>query len=227
MEFMRELDTWFENLSNMPDMDNVHNLYSRYTTEGQIRLANLKRYFAQMLEYNPGTLLVGEAPGYQGAYRTGVPFCSESILLGPKNSFGLFGGSENGYDRVYEDDRIWKEPSATIVQRTLEDMGEPVLLWAAFPLHPHQPDKHLSNRTPSKYEISQGGDLLWQLIDILQPQRVVAIGNVAESCLNYLSIPCEKVRHPAHGGATKFRSQLVELVDNSSSQKAGIDQSAS
>lgn len=210
---MQELDTWFEDLSNMPDMDNVHNLYSRHTAEGRIRLANLKRYFTQMLEYNPDTLLVGEAPGYQGAYRTGVPFCSESILLGPKNSLGLFGGRENGYERVYEGDRIWKEPSATIVQRTLEEVGKPMLLWATFPLHPHQPDKHLSNRAPSKDEIRQGGYVLRQLTDIIKLQRVVAVGNVAESCLSYLGIPCEKVRHPAHGGATKFRSQLLSLAD--------------
>jgi uracil-DNA glycosylase len=206
---MQQIYQWLNRLSELPDMPAVHNLFSRYTPDGRIRLANLTRYFEQVLAYNPYTLLIGEAPGYQGSYRTGVPFCSEAILLGKKNKFGLFGGQENGYQRVYPGDRIWKEPSATIVQRTVDELGQPPLIWATFPLHPHHPDKELSNRAPNASEIRLGGVLLKNLIEITQPQCVVAVGNVAEKCLAELGIKALKVRHPSHGGAVQFRTQLL------------------
>jgi uracil-DNA glycosylase len=208
---MSALDTWFETLSDFPDMENVHNLFSRHAPEGQIRLANLRRYFNHMLTHQPTILLVGEAPGYQGTYRTGVPFCSESILLGPPNRFGLFGGGSNGHQRVYQDDRLWKEPSATVVQRTLNELPYPVLIWATFPLHPHQPGIDLSNRAPNPKEILLGSAILQELIRLLEPQRIVAVGNVAEKGLGSLGIPALKVRHPSHGGAKLFHDQLLAL----------------
>ncbi len=171
-----ELEAWFDKLSNLPNTPNVHNLFSRQDQAGLIRLGNLKQYFTHMLAHKPRTLLVGEAPGYQGTYRTGVPFCSEAIMLGPKNKFGLFGGPENGYRRVYVDSRIWKEPSATIVQRTIDELNTPPLVWATFPLHPHRLGTDLSNRAPSAAEIQLGSKLLNNLLTIMQPERVIAVG---------------------------------------------------
>lgn len=209
---MKELEPWFEQLAAVPDMPNVHNLFSNRTPDGVIRLANLKRYFEQVLAGDPDTLLIGEAPGYQGTYRTGVPFCSESILLGPKNRHGLFGGEQNGYQRVYEGERLWKEPSATVVQRTLDELPKLPLIWATFPLHPHKPGIELSNRTPNAAEVALGAELLGELIGILQPKQLFAVGNIAEKCLSGLGIQTVKIRHPSHGGATLFHDQLLELL---------------
>ena len=74
---MIALEGWFDTLASIEDMPNVHNLFSSSTREGRVRLANLKRYFEIMQPYGYETLLVGEAPEYQGSYRTGVPFCSD------------------------------------------------------------------------------------------------------------------------------------------------------
>ena len=208
----KALEPWFVRLSRLPDMPAVHNLFSENTPDCVARLENLKRYFEIMLMHQPQTLLVGEAPGYQGSYRTGVPFCSESILLGPPNKFNLFGGQENGFRRVYFGEKLWKEPSATIVQRTLDEINTPLLIWSTFPLHPHKSGDELSNRAPNSQEIALGGELLQELVEILQPQRVIAVGNIAENCLRVMGIEADKVRHPSHGGATQFREQLLGLV---------------
>ncbi len=206
------LNEWFQQLADIEDMPSVHNLFSSKTEEGRRRLHNLRRYMEHVLESSPDTLLVGEAPGYQGTYRTGVPFCSEAILLGPVNKFGQFGGYDNGFLRVYDSERLWKEPSATVVQRTISELPTLPLIWATFPLHPHKPDVELSNRAPNAGEVILGAELLKNLIDIIQPKRVVAVGNIAEKTLAGMGIETVKVRHPSHGGATQFREQLLRLL---------------
>jgi uracil-DNA glycosylase len=209
---MQEIDAWLKNLGSLPDLPNVHNLYSKWTPEGPIRVANLRRYFEQMLSYEPRVLLVGEAPGYQGTYRTGIPFGSEAIILGPVNKYGLFGGPANGFNRVLDGDRFWKEPTATVVQRALDDLDVPILAWATFPLHPHNPGVELSNRAPTRDEIALGAEVLLGLLAVVQPERVIAVGNVAASCLAQRGVPADKVRHPSHGGAMQFRAELFGLL---------------
>lgn len=208
---MQTIEAWLEKLSTLPDMPHVHNLFSKRTPEGVIRFQNLQRYFEIVLQHDPELLLVGEAPGYQGTCRTGVPFCSEAILLGPQDKFGLFGGKANGFTRAMSGDKIWKEPSATIVQRSLSELSKPPLIWATFPLHPHKPGCDLSNRAPAPSEIAVGAIILCELIDTFPKLRVIAVGNIAEKCLAQLKIKNTKIRHPSHGGAKLFHDQLLAL----------------
>ncbi len=211
-----QLSPWFDRLATLPDMDNVHNLFTNTTDAGRQRLANLQRYFELSLQHAPSTLLVGEAPGYQGTYRTGVPFTSEDILMGPQNKFGLHGGEANGFGVAMPSEKLWKEPSATIVQRTIDGLPALPLIWATFPLHPHLPGKELSNRAPKADEVALGASLLRDLIAVLQPVQVVAVGNIAEKTLNSLGISAIKVRHPSHGGATLFHRQVMNLLASES-----------
>lgn len=208
---MPKLEPWFSMLAEIPDMSNVHNLYSNSTKAGKTRLSNLKRYFEQVLATQPKVLLVGEAPGYQGTYRTGVPFCSESIMLRSASKHGFY-GEGNGYMRVYHEERVWKEPSATVVQRTMDELADPPLIWATFPLHPHKPGIELSNRAPNQAEVKLGSEILRQLIIIVRPEQIIAVGNVAESCLISLGYKPLKVRHPSHGGAKLFNEQLKAIL---------------
>ena len=208
----QKIGDWLTKLGELPDLPNVHNLYTTRTAAGRIRLANLRRYFELMLAQDPTAILIGEAPGYQGSYRTGVPFGSEAIMLGPVNQWGLFGGAANGFERALRDDRVWREPTATVVQRTFDELSIPVLAWATFPLHPYQPGNELSNRAPTRAEIKLGADVLCELTEALEPERVIAMGNVAAATLAVLGVPAEKVRHPSHGGAVQFREQLLALL---------------
>ncbi|MDH4104277.1 MAG: uracil-DNA glycosylase, partial [Thermoleophilia bacterium] len=98
--------------------------------------------------------------------------------------------------------------SATIVHGLLADLDADmrVLLWNTVPTHPHRPGDRLSNRGPSAVERRCGVTYACRIIEAVDPQEVVAIGRVAERTLKReLSREVHYVRHPANGGADKFR----------------------
>jgi hypothetical protein len=110
------------------------------------------------------------------------------------------------------------EPTATIVWGFLADQGiDPrrIVLWNAFPWHPYHLDKgSLSNRTPTDTELAVGHQMLKQLLKLGQFKQVVAIGEKSALQLQQLGIAATKVRHPANGGAGKFRAQMHDLLLN-------------
>jgi hypothetical protein len=126
-------------------------------------------------------LLVGEAAGYRGARVSGVPFTSERQLSGSGPA----------------------ESTATIVQRTLADMGlaDDVLLWNVVPTHPHEPGAPLSNRRPTATEVR---DAMRFLVELAAGRHTIPVGRLAHSLLGG-----RYVRHPAHGGSAEFREGLL------------------
>ncbi|EKD83379.1 MAG: hypothetical protein ACD_39C00718G0001 [uncultured bacterium] len=46
----------------------------------------------------------------------------------------------------------------------------------------------------------------------MQPEKIVAVGEKAALQLEKLQIEFFKVRHPANGGASKFREQFSALI---------------
>lgn len=145
------------------------------------RLENLRHYLYG--HWTASHILVGEAPGYQGARFSGIPFTSQYLLY--------------DYGR--------KEPSASIVWKTLRELKieNKVILWNSFLLHPHN-EKLLSNRRPTTEEIFSCNNILSQ---ICQDRIVVPIGKIAE--LATKSTFC--IRHPAYGGAILFKEGLKQI----------------
>lgn len=212
---LTRLEPWLKTLQGFHDRANAHALYDPATPEGRIRLSNLRIFLGQILPWKPGVLLVGEAPGYRGAWRTGVNFCAESNMMGPKDRFGVFGGAEAGYRLIAEGQRLRSETSSTVVQRVFQELPCPVLVWPALPLHPHKPGVDDSNRTPTPTELKRDGlPQLQQLIDLLQPRHIAAVGNVGHATLARLGIEATKIRHPAHGGGPEFRDGLLALMQD-------------
>ncbi|NKX56603.1 uracil-DNA glycosylase family protein [Arthrobacter mobilis] len=179
--------------------------------DNAVRRRNLELYLRQMLERAPRVLLLGEAPGFRGMRITGVPFTNTAILQGRGNHFGLFGPGQ-GYALPADAPPVAPEPTATVMWEVLAELDFLPLLWSAYPLHPHRPDRPLSNRTPSAAEVLAGQPLWLALARLFAVQVVVAVGNVAGRSVRAAGLEAPKVRHPAHGGKARFRQGLQELL---------------
>jgi hypothetical protein len=91
----------------------------------------------------------------------------------------------------------------------------PIFLWNVFPLHPHDPDDPFTNRSHKPHERRAGEELLSELICLLRPRRLVAIGNDAGVVAQRVGSTCEvvQVRHPSYGGQKEFVEQVSCLYD--------------
>lgn len=195
-------------LARTPTAADATNPYAFDGPSGNaIRRDNLRLALEQARAYGPTLMLVGEAPGYLGARRTGVPFTSERLLLEGVDPPGIFGAAR-GFVQTTDDGRISSEQTATIVWREARALGIFIVGWNACPFHPHRPDRPLSNRPPRVGEIRQGLPFLERACALFPAVPVIAMGNVADRALTLLGIAHSKVRHPAQGGARLFAAGL-------------------
>ena len=192
--------------------DDAFNQYAEGSESNAVRRNNLGLYLRQMAELEPRVMLVGEAPGYQGCARSGVPFTSDAILLDPPEGVPIF-GADSGFRMAPEFDKPRKEPSATIVWETIATGGLVPLIWSAFPFHPHKPGQPLSNRAPRASEVALGEEFLVELLNEFKPEMVVAVGNTADRSLTNLEVEHMKVRHPSQGGKADFVAGFLAVVD--------------
>jgi uracil-DNA glycosylase len=209
-----KIDSFIEMLAAATVAPDAYNQYALGDKNNDIRRHNLRLYFQQMMEREPSILFVAEAPGYRGNRLTGLPFVSRKILLEGIPELDLFGvqrGYRNTDDPGFE--KILGEQSATIVWNTLREYGITPQIWSAFPFHPHQPDKPLTNRAPRRDEIATGKIFLQKVIEMFAFTRVIAVGNVAEGTLRSLGIDCVKIRHPAQGGKNDFVRGIQSLME--------------
>jgi hypothetical protein len=188
-----------------------NNFFSHAVPENALRRQNLLIYLQEMLDRRPSVLLVGEAPGFRGMRITGVPFTNRTILEGPANRFGLFGPGK-GYVLPPEAAGVAAEPTATVLWQVLEEVDFLPLLWSAFPWHPHQPGRPLSNRTPKPSETKLGTPFWQELAELFGISSIVAVGNVALHSLQRSGLEVPKIRHPAHGGRSGFKQGLERLL---------------
>lgn len=169
------------------------------------RIERLRAHF----DCRPELLLVGEAPGYQGCHFSGIPFTNEKLICAgaiPRVSSAT---------RLTTRPRPWCEPSATIVWRTLGELGlaDRAILWNTFAWHPHKPGNPLSNRTPTRAEIAAGLGVLRAVLGHFKNVPVVPVGQVAGRTLAALGIATlPPVRHPSMGGAKEFARGLAQLA---------------
>lgn len=206
----KDIGEFVEKLAKTEVGELVFNQYSYQHPLNQIRRDNLRLYLEEMWVKSPKALLVGEAPGYRGTRQSGVPFGGENILLKGIPELGLFGESK-GYRVANEFNRLWKEPSATIVWQALASVKVAPLILAAFPYHPYLPGLPLSNRTPTSKELALGRIFLKELIEIFGIKHVIAVGNQADKSLKILGFDAPKIRHPARGGKNDFVAGLNKI----------------
>lgn len=166
---------------------------------------------AAHLDCEPGFILCGEAPGYQGCRHSGVAFTSERLLLE-----GAIPRIQTPAGRLTARRLPYSEPSATIVWKTLKALGleTRTVLWNALQMHPHKPGNFTSNRTPTDTELTLGAPAMRLLVEAFPRAKVVAIGRKAELLLGQMGVATAgQVRHPANGGATAFAEGLRQLAN--------------
>ncbi|KXK14068.1 MAG: Uracil DNA glycosylase superfamily protein [Chloroflexi bacterium OLB15] len=178
-----------------------------------IRRANLSRYLQDLFARQTEWMLLGEAPGYRGMRLTGLPMTGRRQLRDGVPELGVL-GLARGYQDVPEPgfEAIQSEQTATILWNLLPELGIVPLVWGAFPFHPHEPGKMLSNRKPRANEVKLGQPLVRELLEIFKPKKVIAVGNVGYGLLTEMGVPCVKVRHPAQGGKNDFVAGMRAAV---------------
>jgi len=196
-------------------------LHDRDDRGAQIRRMQLQAYLQERIG-TAVTLLLAEAIGYQGGHFSGIPMTSERLLLGGLRHKGLAAEMVFGDFAAQRTSKPelrpagFTEPTATIVWGFLVEQGidpRSLVLWNAFPWHPFQPGKGLlSNRTPKDDELHAGHQVLRKMLELGQFRQIIAVGEKSAAQLQQLDIPAHKVRHPANGGAGKFRHQLLAIL---------------
>jgi hypothetical protein len=218
---MNKINTLFNLLKNTPkgaffnpwyQCDDNHDISKRAP---EIRKKHLKTYLKERIG-KAKYLFIAEALGYQGGHFTGIAMTSERILLGHHKS--VHGIPANGAFTSIPFQRTSKleinkkgmsEPTATIMWKALYKLGiDPyeTVLWNALPWHPYKrSDGLLSNRTPTDNELRKGYSALHAFLNLYPDGKIIAVGRKCEQSLSNFGISYIPVRHPANGGAPKFR----------------------
>jgi hypothetical protein len=169
----------------------------------EIRQDNFHRYLSSYRAM-PRLFLLAEAPGPWGCRFSGVPLVSEAQLVDPE--FPLDGRPSSVNEAPYA------EYTAGIYWRVLGPWFPHFFTWNSVPYHPYKPDRLLSIRNPGQREVLQFVEIARAMVDIMQPECVLAIGRKAEYALGRAGVPCTYIRHPSQGGARKFEEGIEEVV---------------
>ena len=149
---------------------------------------------------------IGRDLGHRGGRRTGLSLTDDVHFHMHLERWGLSSKRPTKSPVV-------AERTAKIVWQVLSQVELPVFLWNVFPLHPHEPDNPFSNRPHNPKERRIGEEFLAELVLLLRPRRLIAIGNDAFRTTSrlYSRRDVSRVRHPSHGGQAQFLRDMQEL----------------
>lgn len=153
-------------------------------------------------------LWIGRDLGYRGGRRTGLALTDDVHICAHAARWGI------PFERPTKGAPI-AERTAAVIWNVLAQIDAPIFLWNVFPLHPHESEDPFSNRSHNSRERRAGEELLFQLILLLKPRRLIAIGNDAAKTADRIADHHEVVqlRHPSYGGQTKFLNQVRDLYN--------------
>lgn len=169
------------------------------------RQKNLALSLNTAIELQVRTIWIARDLGYRGGRRTGLALTDEVHL----ESFSmLFQGLPVA--KATKGPAV-AERTAAVIWMMLQRLEEPVFLWNVFPLHPHEPDEPMSNRCHTRRERQACDRFLHEILDLLQPDTVIAIGGDAHRAVEELGVESIQVRHPSYGGQNTFVAQIEEV----------------
>ena len=192
--------------------ENAFNPYSDTCPIHDMADAPAKRshLLGQMLEAassaDVDAIWIGRDLGYRGGRRTGLALTDDVHFGSHLSRWGISKQRPTTGKPV-------PERTAAAVWDLLDQIACPVFLWNVFPLHPHLPGDPFSNRMHNAKERRAGIEVLSQLVKMLQPRRLIAVGNDAERAAREIANDPEiiKVRHPSYGGQADFSVRIKEL----------------
>lgn len=170
------------------------------------RRRNLEAYLERV--GTPRLILLGEALGFRGGRFSGIAFTSERQLAGPAER-RLPWATCPPFRATSRNPALWLEPSGSVVWDALGGEAQGALLWNTFPWHPMAKTGPLTNRTPERSLVAANLHVLERLLAETDGASVLAVGRTAGAALAALGVEAPCLRHPAHGGASLFRSQLA------------------
>jgi hypothetical protein len=195
----------FDNVFNpYADRCEVHDLADAPDRRATALLTMLKA--AARIEID--SLWIGRDLGYRGGRRTGLALTDDVHLALHATRWNI------KVDRATTGALIG-ERTATVIWNMLAVVPTPVFLWNVFPFHPHEPGNPFTNRSHTAKERTIGEAILAELISMLQPRRLICIGNDAARTALRLAGTADvvRVRHPSYGGQNEFISQIEYLYD--------------
>jgi hypothetical protein len=155
------------------------------------------------------SLWIGRDLGYRGGRRTGMALTDDINFHSHGKRWDL--------DLVRPTHGVpCSERTATVIWDQLSMIDKeknPIFLWNVFPLHPFEEGFPFTNRSHNALERRAGEQVLMQLFELLNPTRIVAIGNDAAASVHRIApdLPTVHVRHPSYGGQTDFTRAIRKL----------------
>jgi hypothetical protein len=148
---------------------------------------------------------LGRDCGYRGGRRTGIALTDEIQLKTLERHLGVRGMAKATIGEPM------KEQTATQVWKIISVIDVKVFLWNVFPFHPFNAGNAMSNRCHTAREFNECRELLFCLLEWLQPKTIVALGADAHKAVVRLGFKASRVRHPSYGGHLEFAGAIRNL----------------
>ncbi len=152
------------------------------------------------------SLWLGRDLGYRGGRRTGLALTDDVHIGDHAARWGVH------IERATAGPMV-AERTAAVIWSAIRQISIPIFLWNVFPFHPYETDRPFTNRPHNSSERVTGKELLSELIGILKPRRLVALGSDAADAATRVAGKRDviHVRHPSYGGQREFMTQIQEL----------------
>ncbi len=203
----------FANALSALKFDNVFNPYSDrcdisdFVDAPKRRLKVLAALLEEASTNSIDSLWIGRDLGYRGGRRTGLALTDDLHVSSHAERWGIMAKRATR-------DAVVAERTAAVIWSMLDRIDSRIFLWNVFPLHPHEPDAPFTNRAHNSKERRMGEDILTELIELLRPKRLIAIGNDAAAVGRRISkVDVIQVRHPSYGGQNDFIKQVSAIYE--------------